>query len=140
MESRFAILPPPESRPVYHAASARPVRQRRACGAVPGIQESMMKKFVVAVLFMASTLAYADRSVDELYPKTCSMCHAAAVAGAPKTGDLAVWKPRLDAKGIDGLLQSVHSGLNAMPPKGMCMDCTDTEYKALIEFMMKPAS
>lgn len=34
-------------------------------------------------------------------------------------------------------MESVHNGLNAMPAKGMCMDCTDTEYKALIEFMMK---
>ena len=99
-----------------------------------------MKKFAVAALLMASSLAYADRSVDELYPKTCSLCHAAGVAGAPKTHDPAMWKPRLDAKGIDGLLTSVHNGLNAMPPKGMCMDCTDSEYKALIEFMMKPAS
>lgn len=99
-----------------------------------------MKKLALAALFAASSLAYADRSVDELYPKTCALCHAAAVAGAPKTHDPAQWKPRADAKGIDGLLQSVHNGLNAMPPKGMCMDCTDGEYKALIEFMMKPAS
>ena len=32
------------------------------------------------------------------------------------------------------------NGLNAMPPKGMCFDCTDDEYKALIEYMAKPAS
>jgi cytochrome c5 len=99
-----------------------------------------MKKFAIAALLMASSLAYADRSVDEIYPKTCTMCHAAAVANAPKTGDAAAWKTRLDAKGMDGLLQSVHNGLNAMPPKGMCMDCTDGEYKALIEYMMKPAA
>ena len=97
-----------------------------------------MKKFAVAALVMASSLAYADRPAEEIYTKTCSLCHAAAVAGAPKTHDPAAWKPRLDAKGMDGLLQSVHNGLNAMPPKGMCMDCTDSEYKALIEFMMKP--
>ena len=100
-----------------------------------------MKKFAVAALLMASSLAYADRSVDELYPKTCGVCHEAGVAGAPKHGDAASWKTRFDAKGgIDGLLASVKNGLNAMPPKAMCMDCTDGEYKALIEHMMKPAA
>ncbi len=99
-----------------------------------------MKKFAVAALVLASSFAYADRSVEELYPKSCTMCHAQAVAGAPKTGDAAAWQPRVDAKGIDGLVQSAKTGLNAMPPKGMCNDCTDGEFKALIEFMVKPAS
>lgn len=99
-----------------------------------------MKKFVLAALLVASSLAHADRSVDELYSKTCGVCHEAGVAGAPKHGDAAAWKLRFDAKGgMDGLLASVKNGLNAMPPKAMCMDCTDGEYKALIEHMMKPA-
>jgi cytochrome c5 len=99
-----------------------------------------MKTLVASALMLFSAVALADRSVDELYPKTCSVCHAAGVANAPKTHDEALWKPRLDAKGMDGMVQSVTNGLNAMPPRGMCMDCTPTEYKALIEFMMKPAS
>ena len=99
-----------------------------------------MKNLVVAALVLVSPLALADRSVDELFPKTCSVCHTAGVANAPKVHDEALWKPRFDAKGIDGLVLSVTNGLNAMPPRGMCMDCTPTEYKALIEFMMKPAS
>jgi cytochrome c5 len=54
--------------------------------------------------------------------------------------DAAAWKVRFDAKGIDGLVQSATNGLNAMPPRAMCNDCTPGEYKALIEFMMKPAA
>jgi cytochrome c5 len=96
-----------------------------------------MKKFAIAALALASTLAHADRPVEELYPRTCGVCHEAGVAGAPKTGDAAAWQPRFDAKGMDGLLKSIHGGLNAMPPKGMCMDCTDAEYTALTEHMMK---
>ncbi len=43
------------------------------------------------------------------------------------------------AKGMDALVLSVNTGLNAMPPKGMCFDCTDDDYKALIEYMATPA-
>jgi cytochrome c5 len=90
------------------------------------------------VLFVASGFAVAaDRSVDELYPRTCAICHAAGVANAPKTGDAATWGPRVEAKGMDGLLATAKSGLNAMPAKGMCADCTDSELQALIEFMVK---
>ena len=98
-----------------------------------------MKTLLASALMLVSSLALADRSVDELYPKTCSVCHAAGVANAPKAHDAALWQPRIDAKGMDGLVLSVTNGLNAMPPRGMCMDCTPGEYKALIEYMMKPA-
>ena len=56
--------------------------------------------------------------------------------GAPKTGDQAAWKPRLD-KGMDTLVKHVKEGYNAMPPGGMCGDCSDEEYRALIEYMSK---
>lgn len=72
------------------------------------------------------------------YNKSCAVCHNAGAAGAPKTGDAAAWAPKLE-KGMDALLQSVKNGLNAMPPKGMCFDCTDEEYAALIEYMSTPA-
>ncbi|MBN7797095.1 c-type cytochrome [Parahaliea mediterranea] len=74
----------------------------------------------------------------EKYNKSCAVCHNTGAANAPKTHDVEAWKPRLD-KGVDALVQSVNSGLNAMPPKGMCFDCSDDEYKALIEFMSSPA-
>ena len=71
---------------------------------------------------------------QELYNKSCAVCHAAGVAGAPVTGDASAWEPRLN-KGIDQLLLSVKTGLNVMPPGGMCFDCTDDDYPALIRYM-----
>ena len=71
------------------------------------------------------------------YNKACTVCHAAGVAGAPKFGSAEDWKPRL-AKGVDKLVLSVKNGLNAMPPRGMCADCTDADYKALIQYMSTP--
>jgi len=74
----------------------------------------------------------------EKYNKSCGVCHNTGAAGAPKTGDVEAWAPRME-KGMDTLVQSVVNGLNAMPPKGMCFDCSEEEYEALIEYMAKPA-
>ena len=96
-----------------------------------------MKKMLFLSFALATTGAYAEPDMDK-YNRSCAVCHASGAANAPKTGDAAAWEPRL-AKGMDVLLQSVQNGLNAMPPKGMCFDCTDEDYKALIEYMAKPA-
>jgi cytochrome c5 len=96
-----------------------------------------MNKFVFATMMIfAATQVVADPAVEEKYTKTCAICHAAGVAGAPKTGVSAEWEARL-AKGSDAMLASVKNGMNAMPPKGMCMDCTDAEFNALIDYMAK---
>ncbi|WP_295802655.1 c-type cytochrome [uncultured Microbulbifer sp.] len=94
--------------------------------------------FIVSLLILASPLALAE-STEEIYNRACQVCHATGVANAPKVHDAEAWKPRLD-KGMDALLGSIKNGLNAMPPGGMCPDCTDEQYKALIKFMSSPKS
>jgi cytochrome c5 len=39
------------------------------------------------------------------------------------------------AKGMDALVLSVTNGLNAMPPRGLCMDCSAEDYQAVIKLM-----
>ena len=78
------------------------------------------------------------RSGEQIYKASCTACHAAGVAGAPKFGDLSQWQPRID-KGMDALLANSISGINAMPPKGLCMDCSDEELQASIEYMVDAA-
>lgn len=95
-----------------------------------------MKKVLFAALALASAGAFSEPPMEK-YNKACAVCHAAGVAGAPMTGDAAAWEPRL-AKGMDTLMASVKNGLNAMPPKGMCFDCSDEDYAALIEYMSAP--
>jgi len=93
---------------------------------------------VILGLAMAVSLvgqAAADEVVDR-YNKTCAVCHAAGAAGAPKTGVPAEWEKRM-AKGMDAMVESVDKGMNAMPPKGMCFDCSADDFKALIEYMAK---
>ena len=59
----------------------------------------------------------AARSPDDVYKATCSACHGAGVAGAPKTGDTDAWAPRI-AQGIEALFHSALKGKGAMPPQG----------------------
>jgi cytochrome c5 len=96
-----------------------------------------MKKLLFAALALTAAGAVAEPPMDK-YNKACAVCHAAGVAGAPKVGDTAAWEPRL-AKGMDALVASVTNGLNAMPPKGMCFDCSDEDYRELITYMSTPA-
>lgn len=96
-----------------------------------------MKKLFAVLLVLSASSVFAEPNMDK-YNKSCVICHASGMANAPKTGDAAAWAPRL-AKGMDVLVQSINSGMGAMPPKGMCNDCTTEEYQALIEYMAKPA-
>ena len=99
-----------------------------------------MKKTLLAMMLATATTGLSLNAnaldVDAKYKQTCFACHGTGAAGAPKTGDKATWEPRL-AQGMDTLLTSVKSGKNAMPPGGLCMDCSDDDYTALINFMAK---
>ena len=87
---------------------------------------------------MCSAVSALAAAPPPQYQRSCFACHSTGAAGAPKAHDTVAWAPRL-AKGMPTLLESIKKGLNAMPPTGMCADCTDADYTALIEFMAAPA-
>jgi len=74
-----------------------------------------------------------------VYNKTCALCHAAGVAGAPKPGDKADWAPRL-AQGMDTVYKHAIEGFNgakgAMPARGGGASLTDEQVKAAVDFMV----
>lgn len=74
-------------------------------------------------------------SPKRVYQISCFGCHGTGAAGAPKMGDADAWAPRI-AKGMDALLSNAISGVGAMPPRGLCMSCSDDELKAVIEYMI----
>ena len=74
------------------------------------------------------------RSGEEVYNSACTACHGTGLMCSPKTGDTAAWDERL-AKGMDETLQNAINGINSMPPKGTCADCSDDELLAAIKYM-----
>ena len=72
--------------------------------------------------------------IVQIYNRSCISCHASGAGGAPRTGDQAGWKPRLE-QGAELLLDHTMAGFQGMPPMGMCMDCNEEQFLALIEYM-----
>jgi cytochrome c5 len=81
-------------------------------------------------------VAQAAQEPEAVFNRACGMCHNGQLPQAPKKGDSAAWAPRL-AQGSDTLVKHVSEGFNAMPPRGLCMDCSAEDYKAVIEWMSK---
>lgn len=98
-----------------------------------------MNKILAAVALSGLLVSFVQAdATEDRYNKTCAICHAAGAAGAPKTGDEKAWKQRIEEKGMETLVKHANEGINAMPPKGMCFDCSDEDFIALIEYMAKP--
>ncbi|WP_372780434.1 cytochrome c5 family protein [Litorivivens sp.] len=87
----------------------------------------------------ASSMSASKKSMPEdpdlkaRYVQSCFSCHGTGAGGAPRTGT-SEWDSRM-AKGMDTLLDNTINGYKGMPPLGMCMDCGEEEFEALIRFM-----
>ncbi len=98
-------------------------------------------KLSTSLVLAASLIAFsgmANADGKATYDTKCFTCHASGVANAPKFGDKAAWAPRI-ATGIDAMLAVAIKGKAAMPPKGTCMDCSDDDLKAAIQYMVDAA-
>ncbi len=100
-----------------------------------------MKKLAVAVLvlFLAAPVLAAEKG-EEVYKQACAMCHDKGIAGAPVTGDQAVWKDRL-GKGMETLVANSINGFRGdkgfMPPRGGRASLSDEQVADAVEFMVK---
>lgn len=96
-----------------------------------------MQKLAIAAALLLSVASHANAAtIEERYTRACAACHNTGAAGAPKKGDKVAWASRV--KGGEALmLERVKKGYKAMPPKGLCNDCTDAEFKAIIKYMSK---
>ncbi len=72
--------------------------------------------------------------LQTVYDRTCNVCHGVAGTGAPAAGDVEAWTER-GRQGMDALLDHVISGYRGMPPMGMCMECSQDDLTAFVEYM-----
>ncbi|WP_346838439.1 cytochrome c5 family protein [Microbulbifer sp. SAOS-129_SWC] len=91
-------------------------------------------KCAAAVAAAPAASGGAPRSGEAIFKAHCTTCHTPGAAGAPKFGNAADWAPRI-AKGMDTLYTHAINGFNAMPPRGLCTDCSDDEVKGAVDYM-----
>jgi cytochrome c5 len=64
-------------------------------------------------------------------------CFGACAEDGPRPGVKAEWEPRL-AYGVDELYLSAIEGLGpTMPPRGMCNECSDSQLKSVVDYIIK---
>lgn len=90
----------------------------------------------VAGASAAPAAAAGPRSGADIYNSACVACHSAGVLGAPKFRDAADWAPRME-QGLDTVVMNAINGINAMPPRGTCGDCSDDDIRAAVEHMIE---
>lgn len=81
-------------------------------------------------------LASGPQSGEEVYNQFCFACHATGASDAPLFADSDAWAPRI-AKGLDTLMASTVNGLGMMPARGTCMNCSDEELQAAVDYMLE---
>jgi cytochrome c5 len=78
---------------------------------------------------------------QKIYTANCAACHTAAIAGAPKFADKAVWAPRIK-QGAPVLYEHALKGFTGkagmMPAKGGSA-ASDDEVKAAVDYMVSSA-
>jgi cytochrome c5 len=78
-------------------------------------------------------------SGQQLFEQTCSACHGAGIAGAPKAGDKAAWASHI-AKGLPTLYDHALHGFTGttgtMPAKGGRTDVPDAMVEQAVNYMV----
>ena len=75
---------------------------------------------------------------EKIVQHYCVNCHAfrpLISLGAPRIGQSVDWKPRIK-RGLDVLFKHTDEGLNAMPARGGCFECSDAQLMLAILSML----
>ena len=141
---------PPPAVPATSAAPAAPAATNSAPVSAPAPAQTPTPApaapapAVAAPAPVAATPTTAALAVDgaAIYKKSCGLCHAGGVAGAPKFGDKAQWTERI-AQGNEVLYTHAIKGFKGktgiMPAKGGSASLTDDQVKAAVDHMVAAA-
>ncbi len=119
--------------PAATTATAQPPAKGTSAGApAPAAGPGDAAKTAAAAA-PAATSARPDGK--KIFETTCTVCHGAGVAGAPRFGDKAAWAPRIKT-GLDTLVKTAIAGKGAMPARGGNNALSDAEVRAAVEYMV----
>lgn len=79
-----------------------------------------------------------DNEGEQIVHHYCANCHAVKPLislGAPRIGNVSDWTPRMK-KGEGVLFKNTDEGINAMPARGGCFECTDKQLMLAILAML----
>lgn len=74
---------------------------------------------------------------EKVYLEFCAVCHdpdPQIPLGAPRIGVSADWKHR--KKNLEEMTKSVAEGLNTMPARGGCFECSDALLEAAVQYLL----
>jgi cytochrome c5 len=74
----------------------------------------------------------------KIYKEYCASCHAGTPVidvNAPKLNDKAAWE-KWQKTSEDVLLARTIKGVNAMPARGGCFECSDDDVRKAIQYMV----
>jgi len=99
-------------------------------------QEAVAKRIqpVAGFALVVADTESGAKTGEQVFASTCSACHTAGVAGAPRVGDTAAWAPII-AKGYDTILNNALNGINAMPARGGNPSLSDLEVARAVVHM-----
>ncbi len=93
---------------------------------------------------LAESAAYNGNPIDtqdveidgeKVFEQACFSCHGTGFYGAPLIGDPYDWQERL-ARGEADLIANTLQGLNSMPARGGCAQCSDAEIQAAVRYLI----
>lgn len=99
-------------------------------------KSTLIKSSLIAIVLSTSLTTMADG--EATYKKSCAVCHATGVAGAPKLGDKNAWAPRI-ATGNAALYTTALKGKGAMPAKGGVAALSNDAVKVVVDYMVSQA-
>lgn len=103
-------------------------------GAYPALIAALLASLVL--LNACSDPEPLKPSAGELvYTKTCKVCHAQGLNGAPILGNKKMWNKRAQ-QDVGDLVAHATNGFGLMPAKGGNEQLTDEDIKAAVEFML----
>jgi len=90
--------------------------------------------FALVLLMCGSVFAAGDDG-RKVYHDYCHICHGTGMPDIPQFGDVDHWKARSD-KGMDVLYNAALYGVNAMPPMGLCDECSEQQIMDAVDYMV----